>query len=155
MAHDSRFSPPPAPRAGHRATLLPIMRQSTGRPRRGDGCHSQAMPEELREPSTRQRLAEFVARAAGAQSVAIVALDRMSGGAVQENWAFDVRLDGELRRWVLRTDSRASVAESLTRAQEFAVLKVAHAANVRAPQPLHLCEDPAVTGRLFFIMERL
>jgi aminoglycoside phosphotransferase (APT) family kinase protein len=47
------------------------------------------------------------------------------------------------------------VRESLTRAQEFAVLKVAHAARVLAPEPLYLCEDAAVTGGAFFIMQRL
>jgi len=109
----------------------------------------------LNEPATRQRLAEFIAGAAGARDVAVVALDRMSGGAVQENWALDVKLDGSLRRWVLRTDATAAVRESLTRAQEFAVLKVAHAASVLAPEPLFLCDDPGVTGRRFFIMQRL
>ena len=109
----------------------------------------------LNESSTRQRLAEFIARAAGARGARVVALERMSGGAVQENWALDVELDGAARRWVLRTDAQATVRESLTRAQEFAVLKVAHAAGVAAPEPLFLCEDPAVTGRAFFIMQRL
>jgi aminoglycoside phosphotransferase (APT) family kinase protein len=109
----------------------------------------------LSEKSTRERLADFVARAAGARDAVIVAFEPMSGGAVQENWALDVRLDGELRRWVLRSDAKATVRESLTRAQEFAVLKAAHAAKVLAPEPLFLCDDPAVTGRLFFIMERL
>lgn len=109
----------------------------------------------LSEASTRQRLAEFVARAAGRRNAVIVALERMSGGAVQENWALDVKLDGELRHWVLRTDAKTTVRESLTRAQEFAVLKIAHAGNVAAPEPLFLCNDLAVTGRLFFIIERL
>jgi aminoglycoside phosphotransferase (APT) family kinase protein len=109
----------------------------------------------LNEPDTRQRLGDFIARASGARSAAIVVLERMSGGAVQENWALDVELGGELRRWVLRTDAQATVRESLTRAQEFAVLGIAHAADVFAPEPLYLCEDPAVTGRLFFIMQRL
>ena len=109
----------------------------------------------LGETSTRQRLAEFIAHAAGGHDVAIVALERMSGGAVQENWALDVELDGKLRHWVLRTDATATVRESLTRAQEFAVLKIAHEAKVLAPEPLFLCNDLAVTGRLLFVMERL
>ena len=109
----------------------------------------------LDEPATHQRLSEFIARAAGARNATIVALERMSGGAVQENWALDVELDGTLRRWVLRTDAQASVRESLTRAQEFAVLKAVHAARVFAPEPLHLCEDLSITGRRFFIMQRL
>ncbi len=109
----------------------------------------------LSEKSTRERLTSFIARASGARNSAIVVLEPMSGGAVQENWALDVELDGRLRRWVLRTDATATVRESLTRAQEFAVLKIAHGAKVLAPEPLFLCDDPSVIGRLFFIMERL
>lgn len=107
------------------------------------------------EKSTRQRLARFIACASGAREAAIDLLEPMSGGAVQENWALDVELDGRPRHWVLRTDAVATVRESLARAQEFAVLKIAHEANVLAPEPLFLCDDPAVIGRLFFIMERL
>lgn len=107
------------------------------------------------ELATVRRLSQFIARSTGAHNATIVALDRMSGGAVQENWALDVELGGELRRWVLRTDAQAAVPESLTRAQEFAVLKVAYPANVFAPEPLYFCEDLAITGRQFFIMERL
>jgi aminoglycoside phosphotransferase (APT) family kinase protein len=122
-----------------------------------NGGYSQGRPDNvnLDQSTARQRLSEFVARAASAPNATLVALARMSGGAVQENWALDVELDGELRRWVLRTDAQATVRESLTRAQEFAVLKAVHAANVFAPEPLYLCEDSAVTGRPFFIMQRL
>ena len=109
----------------------------------------------LTDPDTRQRLAEFIAHAAGARSATVTAFERMSGGAVQENWALDAELDGVAHRWVLRTDARATVRESLTRAQEFAVLKVVHEAQVLAPEPLYLCEDPGVTGQPFFIMQRL
>ena len=109
----------------------------------------------LNESSTRQRLAGFIARASGARSANILALDLMSGGAVQQNWALDVELDGGLCSWVLRTDAQASVRESLTRAQEFAVLKTAHSAHALAPEPIRLCEDLEVTGRPFFIMQRL
>ncbi|MCC7485205.1 MAG: phosphotransferase family protein [Burkholderiales bacterium] len=109
----------------------------------------------LDDPETRRRLEDFIRGASGAATVAIAVLERMSGGAVQENWALDVRLDGEPRRWVLRTDAAATVRESLTRAQEFAVLRAVHDGGVLAPQPLYLCEDTAVTGRQFFIMTRL
>jgi aminoglycoside phosphotransferase (APT) family kinase protein len=34
-------------------------------------------------------------------------------------------------------------------------LQVAHAAGLSAPQPLWLCRDEAVTGREFFVMQRL
>jgi aminoglycoside phosphotransferase (APT) family kinase protein len=114
---------------------------------------------DLSDASVRSRLAAYIATAAGAREVAIVALERMSGGAVQENWALDVQVSGGAydgaRRWVLRTDAAARVGESLKRSEEFQVLQAAHAAGLHAPQPLWLCDDPAVTGREFFIMQRL
>jgi aminoglycoside phosphotransferase (APT) family kinase protein len=83
----------------------------------------------------------------------------MSGGAVQQNWAVDVEITGGpfagSQHWVLRIDAPARVAESLTRSEEFRVLQVMHTANVLAPKPLWLCEDAAVLGRPFFIMQRL
>ena len=109
----------------------------------------------LSESVNRERLAAFISRNAGARNTTIAALERMSGGAVQENWALDVELDGKALRWVLRADARAAVRESLTRAQEFAVLQVANRAQALAPKPLYVCEDLGVIGRRFFIMERL
>jgi aminoglycoside phosphotransferase (APT) family kinase protein len=109
----------------------------------------------LNDPGLRPRLEAFIAGAAGARRAVIVRLERMSGGAVQENCALDVELDGAIRHWVLRTNATAVVPESLGRAQEFAILKVAHPAQACAPAPLYLCADLAVTGREFFIMERI
>ncbi len=109
----------------------------------------------LSENTTRERLARFIARNSGVGEADILLLEPMSGGAVQENWALDIALDGNVRQWVLRTDAAATVRESLTRAQEFAILKISHGAKVLAPEPLFLCDDPDVMGRLFFIMERL
>lgn len=109
----------------------------------------------LDEPAIRERLSAFITNASGGDNVRVVGLERMSGGAVQENWALDVEIDGRLVHWVLRTDARAAVRESLSRAEEFAVLQAVQGARVLAPRPLYLCDDPAVTGRRFFIMERL
>jgi aminoglycoside phosphotransferase (APT) family kinase protein len=47
------------------------------------------------------------------------------------------------------------VAASRPRAEEFALLRAAHGAGVRVPEPLALCEDPAVIGRPFYVMRRL
>lgn len=107
------------------------------------------------DEGTRERLSAFIVRALGCRSARIARFERMSGGAVQENWALDVEIGGDLRHWVLRTDARATVPESLTRAEEFAVLEAVQGAGVLAPRPLLACDDPAVTGRRFFIMERL
>ena len=106
-----------------------------------------------------ERLETFLRDACGAEGVSITTLERMSGGAVQENWALDVQVSGGPfagpQRWVLRMDAPASVAESLARSEEFRVLGAMQAVRVLAPSPLWLCEDCAIMGSAFFIMERL
>ncbi len=111
------------------------------------------------EPAAREHLARFLARAAKAESAALLALERLPGGAVQENYALEVEMRGGPNpgaiALVLRTDAPSRVAVSLTRAQEFAVLRTAFAAGVAAPEPLWLCEDASVIGRPFFVMRRM
>jgi aminoglycoside phosphotransferase (APT) family kinase protein len=55
---------------------------------------------------------------------------------------------------VLRTDAATGLAESLTRVEEFAVLRAAFAAGVTVPEPLFACEDASVWGKPFFVMRR-
>lgn len=124
-----------------------------------DTLQPDAIAMDLDIAEMRARIEAFLRAAAQAGTARITQLARMGGGAVQENWALDVEMAGGrysgLQRWVLRTDPAATVAESLRRSEEFQVLTVAHAAGVKAPQPLWLCTDTAVIGREFFIMQRL
>jgi aminoglycoside phosphotransferase (APT) family kinase protein len=109
--------------------------------------------------SVRERLQQFIREKAAAERVAISRLERMSGGAVQQNWALDAQLTGGVhlgeQHWVLRMDAPAKVAESLTRAEEFRVLQAMQEAGVLAPRPLWCSEDTGITGGAFFVMERL
>ncbi len=112
------------------------------------------------EEKARQAVEAFVARASGADRVAIHDARQLSGGAVQENWLLDLEVEGGAQAGhhacVLRCDSpTAGVANSLGRAQEFALLRTVHAAGVTVPEPLWLCEDRAVIGRPFFLMRRI
>jgi aminoglycoside phosphotransferase (APT) family kinase protein len=111
------------------------------------------------DDAARERLEHFIAGAAGARRVSISRIERMTGGAVQQNCAVDAEVAGGVhagvQRWVLRIDAPATVAASLTRSEEFRVLQVMQEANVLAPRPLWLCEDSVVLARPFFIMERV
>jgi aminoglycoside phosphotransferase (APT) family kinase protein len=105
------------------------------------------------------RLARFLAATSGADTVEIAGLQLLRGGSVQENWGFDARfsggaLDGE-QQLVLRTDAATRLAQSLTRVQEFAVLRAAFAGGVTVPEPLFACEDTGVWGKPFFVMQRI
>jgi aminoglycoside phosphotransferase (APT) family kinase protein len=97
----------------------------------------------------------WLVRTTGDPSLRITGLTRLSGGAIQQNWALEVVLRGDPQRWVLRTDAPAMLAVSHSRAEEFALLRVARAAGVAVPQPLYLCRDISVIGRPFFIMARV
>lgn len=111
------------------------------------------------EDARRAALAGWIAREADAGEVRVLGLDRLSGGAIQENWGLSVWIGGgELEGthdWVLRTDAPSGVATSLTRAQEFALLRAARDAGVTVPAPLFLCADAAVIGKPFYIMRRV
>lgn len=106
----------------------------------------------------REALAAWLAEAAGARRVEIREAEPLSGGAIQENWLLSVGFEGGAhagtRELVLRTDAPSSVAVSLSRPQEFALLKAATAAGVTVPEPLWCCEDPGVLGRAFYLMAK-
>jgi len=107
----------------------------------------------------RTRLAHFLAPAAGASAVEITSLSPLRGGAIQENWAVDASFrDGPLagsQQLVLRTTAQTGVTASLSRIEEFAVLKAAFDAGVTVPEPLFATDDEAVFGKPFFIMRRV
>ena len=114
---------------------------------------------ESRMAENKAALEAFLSTAAGAEAVEIVDARPLSGGAIQENWLLDLtlrggRFAGPLEA-VLRTDAPSAVAVSRSRAEEFALLAVARSAGVTAPEPLWLCEDPAVIGKAFYVMRRV
>jgi aminoglycoside phosphotransferase (APT) family kinase protein len=84
--------------------------------------------------------------------VEITTASLLSGGAIQQNWALTLA-DGQ--EWVLRTDNAATLAVSLPRSAEYALLRAAHAEGVTVPEPLMLCEDRGVIGTPFFVMRRV
>src|SRR5215213_1301334 len=91
-------------------------------------------------------LARWLAATTGAREAKVVHLERLKGGAIQENWALDVELAGGSRAGshalVLRTDAPSSVAVSWNRSQEYRILVVAHEAGVTVPEPFLACDDP-------------
>ena len=108
---------------------------------------------------TDRALAEFIRRQTRAGTVDVLEFTRLSGGAIQDNFALSVRLSGGSHPGrldvVVRSDAPSRIAASLTRAQEFKVLGVAHRAGVTVPRPLWLCEDESVTGGVFCVMARV
>jgi aminoglycoside phosphotransferase (APT) family kinase protein len=108
----------------------------------------------MMDGAARERLAAWLAQTLGAP-VAITAVERLKGGAIQENWLVDADVDGAPRGLVIRKDAPAAIAASHDRAAEFALLRTAHAAGVTVPEPLAFCADSAVLGGPFAVMARV
>jgi len=100
----------------------------------------------------------FIVRQSGAKSARVIEFSKLSGGAIQDNFGLTLELEGGDRpgrqEFVVRQDAPSGVAESLSRPEEFRVLQAAFGAGVTAPEPLWLCEDAGVSGRIFYVMTR-
>ncbi len=107
----------------------------------------------------RARLEGWLAAALGAREVRVAAARRLSGGAIQENLALELLVDGGPRAGrhalVLRRDAPSTVAVSRSRLEEYALLDAAHRAGVPVPEPWCACADPAVLGKPFYLMARV
>ncbi|HDZ38980.1 MAG TPA: phosphotransferase family protein [Marinobacter sp.] len=100
----------------------------------------------------------FIVHQAGARSAKVVAFDKLSGGAIQDNFGLSLDIEGGeqsgLKNFVVRQDAPSGVAESLSRPEEFRVLEAAFKAGVTVPEPLWLCDDLDVSGQMFYVMSR-
>jgi aminoglycoside phosphotransferase (APT) family kinase protein len=115
-----------------------------GRPPAAEG------PDALQEA-----LAAVVARRFGA-GARLSRLERLSGGASQELWSFDVEADGERIPLILRRNpggqvQRESAAGMETEAR---LITLARSAGAPAPEVLHVFEPPEGLGR-GYVMRRI
>ncbi len=89
--------------------------------------------------------AEATARVEEALGGALVRVERLAGGACQDNFVVEAkgRADGEapIAKWVLRSDARTSLPGSIDRAREYEVMRAAVAAGVKTPRPHVLLPD--------------
>ncbi|SOE00425.1 phosphotransferase family protein [Caenispirillum bisanense] len=107
----------------------------------------------------KEALETWLAARMGADRVSLTEVRKLSGGAIQENWAVDAEVTGGpfagVQALVVRTDAPSGVAVSHGRAQEFALFKAAFDAGVTVPEPLWLEAEGAVLGKPFFAMRRI
>lgn len=97
-------------------------------------------------------LRAWLAEALAARQVRVKTAERLTGGAIQENWALDIEVDGVCGRLVLRRDAPATVASSRSRRDEFALISAAWDAGVTVPRPEGFCDDQSVLGGAFAVM---
>jgi aminoglycoside phosphotransferase (APT) family kinase protein len=98
------------------------------------------------------RLDDWLAAALALPGAQVAQAEKLSGGAIQENWAVTVVAGDFSRRVVIRRDAPATIAASRSRAEEYALVDAAHRAGVRVPEPLGFCDDPSVIGAPFAVM---
>ncbi len=106
------------------------------------------------DEARRAALNSWLSAAAGAP-VVIGAASLLPGGAIQQNWALSVTRGAAAEEWVLRTDNAATLAVSLSRTAEYALLRAAFAEGVTVPEPLFGCDDTNIIGAPFFVMRRV
>jgi len=113
----------------------------------------------LSDPESRERLSEYIKNAAGAETCEIKDIQRLNGGAIQENHALDLQLTGGAnqgsRSIVLRMSAPTGVEDSHGKAAEFALTRAAYDAGILVPEPLWCCLDDKVLGKPFSLMERM
>ena len=104
----------------------------------------------------RGRVATHVASQIGG-AVDVTALDRLQGGACQDNFRAELNLGaGPLagaHRFALRADAASSLPRSIKRAEEFPVINAAVAAGVRTPQARWLAPDLVRPGSTAYFLD--
>ncbi|MHB8216611.1 MAG: phosphotransferase family protein [Candidatus Sulfotelmatobacter sp.] len=115
------------------------MHLDTGPVRRGEELNLSSLADWLRE------------RIAGAEHG--ITLEQFPSG--HSNLTYLLRMNGDGHEYVLRRGPLGPVApKAHDMAREFRVLQMVHPYFREAPNVFHLCEDPAVLGSAFFLMER-
>jgi aminoglycoside phosphotransferase (APT) family kinase protein len=105
------------------------------------------------------RLESYLSQVTGGKAT-LTSLTRLTGGASRDTWSLDAKIedgvDAGPQHLVLRRDMGGEIQpNALSRRHEFEILQVMWKAGVLVPRPRWLCEDPAVLGLPFFLMDRV
>lgn len=84
-----------------------------------------------------------------------MSIKKLSGGAIQENWAILGQKNHANSEIVLRKNSETSVEVSSDREQEYRLLERLDALNICVPQPLLFEKKDNFLNSDFFIMEKI
>jgi aminoglycoside phosphotransferase (APT) family kinase protein len=99
------------------------------------------------------RLEAYLTQQAGTP-VSVEDMQPLAGGASRDSRVLMVTIGGKQEKLVLRRDLPTTMVESaLTRVQEFRLMRAAYESGVKVARVRWLCEDPAVLGQPFFIMD--
>lgn len=102
----------------------------------------------------RARIEAHLTSATG-EAARLASLDKLAGGACQDNYALIAHLAGRDRKLVLRSDAKTSLPGSLDRAHEHAVIRAAVGANVKTPEARWLARDLLRPGSHAYFLDWL
>ena len=101
----------------------------------------------------KQRLENYLSDQSGA-SAEVLNLKPLAGGASRDSWMIEAKFGEDVQKLVLRKDYATQMNEkSLTRHQEFDLMQRAYDFGVKVARMRFLCDDEAVLGMPFFIMD--
>ncbi len=104
-------------------------------------------------PDFSRNLGAYLTEVTGSTAT-ITALARIAGGASRDMWRVDVAIGDTQQILVLRRDLPTIMFEgALTRKQEYEVMMAAFKSGIRIAQPRWICDDAAVLGAPFFLMD--
>jgi aminoglycoside phosphotransferase (APT) family kinase protein len=99
-------------------------------------------------------IGKYIAQALDAPEASITGVRRFHGGASRETYAIDVAAKGMRHALILRCDPGDSLIDT-PRALEFAAYRSFEDSGVPVPRAISLCEDAALIGSPFFVMQRI
>ncbi len=101
---------------------------------------------------------DLIAPRMGGPGARATAIRRLSGGASQEIWSFDIEREGATAGYILRRSpggvAHTASAQAIGMGTEAAVIRAAGAAGAPAPRVAHVCDDADGLGSAY-VMERL
>tara|TARA_A100001037_G_scaffold291252_1_gene305126 strand:+ start:1869 stop:2855 length:987 start_codon:yes stop_codon:yes gene_type:complete len=102
-----------------------------------DGVHASGLPD---FPIAQDALIDWLRARFGVSDVRLDRVSLLPGGAIQNNWRLDLRIDDQTVLLVLRSGPELPLPESRPKAEEFDNLQRAWRAGVPVPQPLWLSD---------------
>jgi len=105
-----------------------------------DGLNTRSVPA---FPMPVASLGRWFADRLGVPDARVMDAVLLPGGAVQHNWRIDLDVGGDAQTYVLRAGPDLPLPESISKAEEFAILNRVHADGVPVPEPLWFCDGVA------------
>lgn len=103
----------------------------------------------------RQGLQDLLQQRLGLHTPNPMPMTKLSGGAIQENWAIHGELNDADYAIVLRKNADTQLDVSSDRKQEYDLLQRLYALNICVPEPLFFQEKDTVLSSDFFVMRKI